>query len=159
MIAFYVMYRYGATLNHRYTRRMVFYFANISIAVSSITITIFMFSTPDTFVEKIYMLLFFAGQLPPVLFLGYYLNKYFSSSLEVNSKQDAHNIFISNYQLSKREWQIVEKICEGLTNGQIGDSLFISLQTVKDHVHRIYKKTGVKNRVQLVNMISSLKRE
>jgi len=159
IIAFFVMYRYGATLVHRYTRRMVFYFANISIVVCSITITIFMFSTPDTFVEKIYMLIFFAGQLPPVLFLGYYLDKYFSPSLEVKSKQDAHNIFISDYQLSKREWQIVEMICEGLTNGQISDTLFISLQTVKDHVYRIYKKTGVKNRVQLVNMISSLKQD
>jgi DNA-binding CsgD family transcriptional regulator len=34
--------------------------------------------------------------------------------------------------------------------------LFISLQTVKDHTHRIYKKTGARNRVQLVNMVGEI---
>lgn len=155
LIAFFVMFRYGVKLNHRYTRQLIFYFAIISITMSTITITIFMFSAPNTIVEKLYLLLFFAGQLPSVLFLGYYLQKYFSPALVKNSKQGAKEFIISNYQLSKREWEIVEKICDGLTNGQISDSLFISVQTVKDHVYRIYKKTGVKNRVQLVNIIRS----
>jgi len=44
-------------------------------------------------------------------------------------------------------------ICKGNSNQDISDSLFISLQTVKDHIHRIYLKTGVKNRVQLTNLI------
>ena len=155
LIAFFIMYRWGVKLNHSSSRRLVLYFAHISIAMSIITITVFMFSTPNTFIEKLYMLLFFVGQLPSVLFLGYYLNKHFSPALVGTGRQDANEIFISNYQLSKREWEIVERICEGLTNGQISDKLFISLQTVKDHVHRIYKKTGVKNRVQLVNMVRS----
>jgi len=153
LIAFFVMYRYGLKLSHRKMRRMILYFAHINVVVSAITITVFMFSEPNTVVEKLYMLLFFAGQLPSVLFLGYYLHKNFSPALTKNSHQDASEIFVSNYQLSKREWEIVEEICEGLTNNQISDKLFISLQTVKDHVYRIYKKTGVKNRVQLVNMI------
>ena len=38
---------------------------------------------------------------------------------------------------------------------EISESLYISLQTVKDHVHRIFVKTGVKNRIQLTNMIRS----
>ena len=45
------------------------------------------------------------------------------------------------------------EICSGKTNQQIADDLFISLQTVKDHIHHIYLKTGVKNRVQLTNLI------
>ncbi|MCK4679003.1 MAG: LuxR family transcriptional regulator, partial [Bacteroidales bacterium] len=38
---------------------------------------------------------------------------------------------------------------------EIADALFISLQTVKDHNYNIYLKTGVRNRVELVNMINS----
>lgn len=155
LIALFIMYRYSRRLNHRYSRRLVIYFAIITIALSTITITIFILSIPNTFREKIYLLLFFAGQLPSVLFLEYYLQKHFPVALDNNSNKDIQGKFILDYQLSRREWEIVEKICEGLTNGQISDNLFISIQTVKDHIYRIYKKTGVKNRVQLVNMIGS----
>jgi len=44
-------------------------------------------------------------------------------------------------------------------NKEISDTLFISLQTVKDHIYRIFQKTDVKNRVQLINLIQSYKSE
>ena len=59
--------------------------------------------------------------------------------------------------VTKREKQIVEKICLGKTNKQIADELFISLQTVKDHTHRIYSKLGVKSRMQLVQLMDAAK--
>jgi DNA-binding NarL/FixJ family response regulator len=61
------------------------------------------------------------------------------------------------YGVTKRERQIVEKICLGKTNKQIADELFISLQTVKDHTHRIYSKVGVGSRMQLVQMMNAAK--
>ena len=39
-----------------------------------------------------------------------------------------------------------------LPNQQIADKLFISLQTVKDHNHHIFRKTGVRNRMQLARI-------
>ena len=99
--------------------------------------------------------MFFTGQVPSVAYLYYFQNKYFDNQDELDLP-DYHKSIIENYQLSKREWEIVQQISEGYTNGQISENLFISLQTVKDHVSRIYKKTGVKNRVQLVNMIRML---
>jgi len=56
----------------------------------------------------------------------------------------------SEFGISAREKEVLGLICEGRTNKEIADILYISLQTVKDHTSRIYKKTGVKNRVQLV---------
>jgi DNA-binding NarL/FixJ family response regulator len=56
------------------------------------------------------------------------------------------------YKISKREQEVILLICEGKANKEIEDELFISLQTVKDHIYRIYQKTGVKNRVQLTNL-------
>lgn len=37
----------------------------------------------------------------------------------------------------------------GLSNRQIADALFISLATVKDHVHAILTKTGLDSRSQV----------
>ena len=64
-------------------------------------------------------------------------------------------VFTKKYDISKREQEVVQLICRGLTNQEISDALYISLQTVKDHVHRIFVKTGVRNRVQLTNLIRS----
>ena len=70
----------------------------------------------------------------------------------------ANEIHDVSASFGERVNEIIELICKGKSNRDISDSLFISLQTVKDHVHRIYLKTGVKNRVQLTNLIRGLYR-
>jgi DNA-binding NarL/FixJ family response regulator len=64
---------------------------------------------------------------------------------------------LTQHGITKRERQVVEKICLGKTNKQIAEELFISLQTVKDHTHRIYSKLGVKSRMQLVQAMDAAK--
>ena len=61
--------------------------------------------------------------------------------------------FCKIFEISKREAEIILEICSGKSNKAIADKLFITLQTVKDHNHRIYTKTGVKSRVQLANLV------
>ena len=63
--------------------------------------------------------------------------------------------FCSFYEISKREAEVIREICHGLSNKAISEKLFITLQTVKDHNHRIYTQTGVKSRVQLANLVRS----
>ncbi len=52
--------------------------------------------------------------------------------------------------LSKREWQVTEKILEGLPNKSIANQLFISERTVKFHCANIYQKLDVRNRAYLM---------
>lgn len=52
-------------------------------------------------------------------------------------------------ELSKREIEVLELVSEGLTNKDIGDRLFISVGTVKNHIHSILEKLHLKNRAQL----------
>jgi DNA-binding NarL/FixJ family response regulator len=52
--------------------------------------------------------------------------------------------------LAKREREIVLHICQGYRNKEIAQKLKISEQTVKSYCHRIYKKVGVSDRLQLV---------
>jgi len=56
------------------------------------------------------------------------------------------------YNISKREIEVIDLICEGHTNQEIADKLFISIETVKDHNSRIFQKTDVKNRTQLAKL-------
>lgn len=64
--------------------------------------------------------------------------------------------FIRRHEISPREAEIITEICNGLSNQEIADKLFISLQTVKDHTSRIYMKTNVRNRMQLMAMVRGL---
>jgi LuxR family maltose regulon positive regulatory protein len=58
--------------------------------------------------------------------------------------------------LTPRELEVLELIAQGLSNREIGERLFIALNTVKGHTRRIYGKLGVKNRTQAVNKARTL---
>ena len=64
--------------------------------------------------------------------------------------------FIRKHEISPREAEIIAEICNGLSNQEIADKLFISLQTVKDHTSRIYTKTNVRNRMQLMTLVRDI---
>lgn len=52
--------------------------------------------------------------------------------------------------LSKREFEILVLIASGHNNKEIGQSLFISEKTVKNHITNLFKKIEVHDRVQAV---------
>ena len=52
--------------------------------------------------------------------------------------------------LSKREKEILAKICEGLSNQEIADALFISKRTVDKHRANLLGKTNSKNTASLI---------
>lgn len=57
------------------------------------------------------------------------------------------------FDLSRREAEVVKYLCRGDTNKGIAERLFISKLTVKGHVRKIYQKMGVHNRATLVSKI------
>lgn len=63
---------------------------------------------------------------------------------------------ILDIKLTDKEKEIVKLVCEGLSNKEISSKLFISEQTVKSHLHRIYQKLGVKNRSHLAVIYSKI---
>jgi len=93
--------------------------------------------------------------LVPLLFIQIYLQNHYVSNVEEGSFGDKMKFVTEKYGISNRETEVIELICKGMTNKEISDSLYISVQTVKDHIHRIFLKTGVKNRVQLTNLLGN----
>ncbi len=53
-------------------------------------------------------------------------------------------------ELSDREIEVLQEICNGLTNNEIADKLNISAETVKGHRSKILAKTNSKNTASLV---------
>jgi DNA-binding CsgD family transcriptional regulator len=114
-----------------------------------------LFYDSQPYIAIVFTLTFFAGNT----FLPVYLNygtlfTVFSTGVNMGISFEE---FCKKYEVSPRETDIVREICNGLSNKEISEKLFISLQTVKDHTHRIYTKTNVKSRVQLIYLVKELK--
>jgi len=119
-----------------------------------LTCTSFLLSELHEIVPFIFIFFFLSWHLIPILFLSLYLEKYHGETASVHEDFEVMLLYFSEkYEISKREREVIQLICKGLSNQEISDALFISLQTVKDHIHHIFVKTGVKNRVQLTNLI------
>lgn len=58
--------------------------------------------------------------------------------------------------LSKRELEVLEQMSLGLSNTEIADKLFVSLNTVKTHSSNIFIKLDVKRRTQAVEKAKRL---
>ena len=54
--------------------------------------------------------------------------------------------------LSKRELEVLQLMAQGLSNQEISENLFVSLNTVKTHISRLFSKLNVKRRTQAIEM-------
>lgn len=67
--------------------------------------------------------------------------------------EDLSDYFLAAYRITAREREIILQLLEGTRTAEIGERLFISAKTVENHVYNIYQKLGVRNRVQLFQLI------
>jgi len=58
--------------------------------------------------------------------------------------------------LSEREIEVLRLLADGLSNREIARKLFVTVGTVKWHLHNIYGKLGVRSRVQAVSQAREL---
>lgn len=108
----------------------------------------------DAWVLAPLLILYFLSNFFPVFYLKLKSDLVFTPVSAEHPSEEKKALLFSKYRITKREKEIIDKICQGKTNQQIADELFINLQTVKDHTHRIYSKVGINSRLKLVQMIN-----
>ncbi len=145
-------------LKDKYKVRFIKLFASVNLFFYIISVIFLMLGENDmTFIAG-YTMVYFFKDIIPLLLLGKYLSKNYVHPINMVSK-NTKELFTEHYMISKRETEIIDEIIQGRTNKEISERLFISLQTVKDHIHNIFLKTEVKNRVQLTNLIRQFDRK
>lgn len=63
---------------------------------------------------------------------------------------------IEKLRISKREMEVLELMAEGLSNQEIAERLFVSLNTVKTHSSKVLEKLDVKRRTQAIEKAKRL---
>ncbi len=78
--------------------------------------------------------------------------KIINQLLSFYQKNDTNRVADEAMQvdLTRREIEILDTLKTGESNTEIANKLFISEHTIKSHLYNIFKKIGVKNRLQAV---------
>jgi len=58
--------------------------------------------------------------------------------------------------ISKREYEVLELIAQGLSNQEIAERLFVSLSTVKTHSSNLFMKLDARRRTQAIHRAKEL---
>ena len=64
---------------------------------------------------------------------------------------------VASLGLTPRELEILELIAAGLSNREIAERVFVSENTVKTHLSRVFDKLGAKRRTQAVQLGKELR--
>jgi DNA-binding CsgD family transcriptional regulator len=86
-----------------------------------------------------------------VLFARHFLRRYGRAAPAPTGTGDSiESLRFGEYGLSDREIEVIALVASGESNKAIGEKLFISVPTVKKHLHNVFEKMGVTTRYQLI---------
>jgi len=63
---------------------------------------------------------------------------------------------LARLNISKRELEVLQLMSEGLSNQEMAERLFVSLNTIKTHNARLFEKLEVKRRIQAIETAKKL---
>lgn len=92
-------------------------------------------------------LLFF---LTVFLFFRLYIHTWIPAEAKRLNEYEQFELFAASHDLSSREREVMRHLIQDESNAEIAAALFVSESTVKFHVHNLLKKTGCKNRLELI---------
>ena len=73
-----------------------------------------------------------------------------------NPDFNLNEVELQRLGISNREYEVLELIAHGLSNQEIADKLFVSLNTVKTHSSNLFIKLDVRRRTQAVRRAKEL---
>ena len=113
------------------------------LAVLNLALSFILQNTPFVFIISV-----------SVLIYHIFYRFYFASPMAKSGKSlDA--AFIKDFSITKREQEIILALLDGKSNKELANTFFVSEKTIEAHLANIYKKLGVKNRLELFSHLQS----
>lgn len=153
-LVFVIIIQFSNHGNKLIDKHILIRFALLMLLFMMIRMALIPFSFMSSWYLAIALIIYFVSNFFPLMYLRMHTDRIFIPVRAEHPSNEKIEQIYRKYKITKREREIVQQICLGKTNQQIADELFISLQTVKDHTHRIYSKIGIRSRMQLVKMVN-----
>jgi DNA-binding CsgD family transcriptional regulator len=97
--------------------------------------------------------------VPPTIALQRHLEGQRTAEVLSEITREGMAPFFQKHDLTEREKDVLLLLLKGKSYKMMEGELFVSMQTVKNYVSRIYKKLNVRNRVELMNLIRNTARD
>jgi len=81
-----------------------------------------------------------------------------NTTIIVKAQEDSHD-FINNFNLTKREGEILQLLIKGISTKDIAKRISISPGTAKNHILNIYKKTWTHSKFELFALYKKIEEE
>jgi len=131
-------------IEDRRTRTFILTLNIVVVSLVPTTIVLFLLPGSEQIGFPVYVLAFSA------LLLVYFYNRFSEMSRKGEKKQPD----LSQYKVTERETEVIECICNGMTNKEIAKTLNISVNTVNNHVANIFEKMNINSRVDLLRKMN-----
>ena len=141
-VAFFVLFRTMTFVNLVDNKRNLIWMAAFGLMYSRIMEGI-MVLFEDSLIENYTMLIIVIAISLSLVIVLYFL-LYFQSTKMTES--DAVRSIAVKYKLGNQEEKVLNLLIRGLNNQEIADELYISVNTIRNHIANIYKKTGMKKK-------------
>ena len=70
--------------------------------------------------------------------------------IETKEPPPAKDKIKTAYQLTDKELELIHHICQGLSNKEIGEQLFLTEGTVKNNIGKVLSKLNLRDRTQII---------
>ena len=115
----------------------------LSLALLNLILSFILNSAPFIFIISISILIYHI-----------FYRFYFSSPISKTEKTLSED-FIKDFSITKREQEIIIALLDGKSNKELAETLFVSEKTIETHLANIYRKVGVKNRLELFSRLKN----
>ncbi len=115
----------------------------ILLALLNLILSFILHSVPFIFIISISILIYHI-----------FYRFYFSSPISKTEKSLTDE-FIKDFSITKREQEIILALLDGKSNKELAETLFVSEKTIETHLANIYRKVGVKNRLELFSRLKN----
>ncbi len=130
-----------------------FFISFFILIVMEIVVEVLILLTPISFWERMGLSPYFPGMSVMITVIYLVAFRFLLSAYRTSEEEPA--VAYDDYGFSDREREVLALILSGMPNKAIADALFISLATVKTHVHRILEKTDCPTRASLIVFMKS----
>lgn len=79
---------------------------------------------------------------------------YFSSPI-AKTERSLSPDFIKDFSITNREQEVILALLDGKSNKELAETFFVTQKTIEAHLANIYRKVGVKNRLELFSRLKN----
>ena len=115
----------------------------IILSATNLALSFVLHSVPFVFIISVSILIYHV-----------FYRFYFSSPI-AKTERSLSPDFIKDFSITKREQEVILALLDGKSNKELAETFFVTQKTIEAHLANIYRKVGVKNRLELFSRLKN----